>query len=176
MTDDAAPAVGDLIDMVVAIDHQAVDELVEAIGPDMDGLAAFLAQLRRAQAVFAAIDTDVCRTLVELIPFGAEPDVTGVGRLKVTRPGKRKRHDHRAIIQRLTAAMADELACDRTTGEARPPVAIIEEAVEIMCAATGATAPSFDGWRAGVLKDRGIALAAFTEYLDSDRPLTVKIS
>lgn len=108
------------------------------------------------------------------IPFGSHLEVPGIGALEAKGGKERKGFDQPALVSRYAKEITR--ACYTDEGEARLSLAeVVEAAVAVMAEATGALAPSFNGWRSGVAKRYGIDLNEYAaERTPSPRTILIR--
>lgn len=131
--------------------YVAVDSLAKDVATFKDGIS---------QALYEAMPTS---TMV----------VEGVGVLERKSGAKRKNYDGALLLSNLASRLSDEAINLRgPDGETPPLAAVVEMTANTVAAATGATAPSFAGWRSGKLKELGINPNDYCEWVEG-RPTVI---
>lgn len=154
------------LDAVAAIDATEVAATIAYADNDLDALANMLAHVGTTITVLRNIEAMIeAATMAAMDRTGTTEAITSAGTLIKTSGREKKRYDHARIVSTLAARMADELT-DRETGERAPLAVVCETVAREMANATGATAPSFTGWRAGVLKSHGMNVHSYCDHED----------
>lgn len=156
----------DLLDAIRYLGLEVDHNLDEAV--DADDLAALLAAVYDVRRELQLVESSVGNHLHERLenPWDELP-LPGGGTVKFRGGNRPKRYDGDRVRSMLANRIVDDLAdslgvgrdlADMDTGEAHELDAIVGRVVDTVAEATGATAPSFTGWRSGVAKRLGIRL------------------
>lgn len=147
-----------------------VPRWVDEQATNFEALAWILDRHRRAKAEMLAAEGVIEAAVITAAPAkpkGAHaPIVEGVGVVKVTPPTTKKQYDQARLVS-VAAARLTDLALaeliDPEEGTMPPPGALVEFVCGRMAELTGATAPSFTGWRSKVATELGIDLDTFRD-------------
>lgn len=148
-----------------------------ALADDLDGLLELMGEVLDVKTVVAHMERVVGEACVVVVPSTREKfPIPGGGTFRVSQASAKKRVDHPGVISAVSERIAKDSgikAIVTETGEEADIGGVVRAVVDTVAAATGATVPSFTGWRTGALKALGVDLNRFTEW--EDAPLKPRI-
>lgn len=165
-------------DVLATLAHS--EAAVDDHAGDRIDLGLALQQVEEAIKEMRAVADYIGQAIIQVTPYGTPKDecVLPTGAvINIGGGGKRTRFDQAAVASQIAAtlsALEPEAKVVTADGEARDLAAVVDDVVGLMAEATGATAPSFRGWRAGVAKRLGIDLNAYCDR--ETAPLTVYLT
>lgn len=153
-----------------------IDDYLESI-TDRDEALSFYGYLQDAVLELKCAADSAGHRCIDLVGSRfVQVPVPGGGIFKVSGGGKRTLYDNERVVSvlaeriRTVMGLAGIITEDGERGEAAP---VIDAIVSKVAKATGATAPSFSGWRSTIAKELGIRLNDYAEVTTT--PLVPRI-
>lgn len=151
---------------------EKVGPMIEALATadELDALLDLLGRFVDARATIDGMQTDVSKAAMTIAPDAREKyPIPGGGTFRIASGAKKKVIDHAGVQADLTDALVREgrvaslVTVDGEIGEITP---WLQQVVVTVCKATGASVPSFTGWRTNVLKELKVSLSKHTDWED----------